>query len=377
MAARRKKPVRKKTARQTASKSTVKSVQSAISKKKLSWTAGDTSVSAVGDLKAGGLLGYKEDEKELNDLRSYISAANRFEQHLAIGAPAAVDWRNNNGNWVSSIKDQKACGSCVAFATNATVESRFKLACRDAGRDLDLSESFLFFCGCGNCCGTGWNFQPALDFAKDRGIALERDWPYQDHDQPCRSDVQPYLQINSWRRVVPTNERKAAIAQSGPVIAGMKVFSDFSMYQGGVYEPSTTSVSGYHAVSVVGYDDAQNCWICKNSWGPGWGENGFFRIRYGTSEIDTTFPFYELTVDCREDEERPSDRCREFVPYLIRVIRVARRNPRFRRCLAYHVCGELGIPPICPSSYMAVIRSVDRVLSLCPQYRAPFCRALR
>ena len=36
---------------------------------------------------------------------------------------------------------------------------------------------------------------------------------------------------------------------------------------------------GGHAVAVVGYDDTEGYWICKNSWGKSWGENGFFRIR--------------------------------------------------------------------------------------------------
>jgi hypothetical protein len=40
-------------------------------------------------------------------------------------------------------------------------------------------------------------------------------------------------------------------------------------------------------VTIVGYDDGQQCWICKNSWGPGWGESGFFRIGYGECGIDT------------------------------------------------------------------------------------------
>jgi hypothetical protein len=37
---------------------------------------------------------------------------------------------------------------------------------------------------------------------------------------------------------------------------------------------------------VVGYDDDHGCWICKNSWGTGWGEGGFFRIAYGQCGID-------------------------------------------------------------------------------------------
>ncbi|RLF25981.1 MAG: hypothetical protein DRN14_07665, partial [Thermoplasmata archaeon] len=42
---------------------------------------------------------------------------------------------------------------------------------------------------------------------------------------------------------------------------------------------------GGHAVVIVGWNDADSCWICKNSWGTGWGESGWFRIKYNDSNI--------------------------------------------------------------------------------------------
>jgi C1A family cysteine protease len=64
------------------------------------------------------------------------------------------------------------------------------------------------------------------------------------------------------------------------------VYDDFFHYVSGVYHHTTGGVQGGHCVCVVGYDDTQSCWICKNSWGPAWGENGFFRIKYGDCGID-------------------------------------------------------------------------------------------
>ena len=62
------------------------------------------------------------------------------------------------------------------------------------------------------------------------------------------------------------------------------------MYWGGgangVYTHHTGNVRGGHVVGVIGYDDTQSCWICKNSWGPTRGNDGCFRIGYGQCGID-------------------------------------------------------------------------------------------
>jgi hypothetical protein len=93
--------------------------------------------------------------------------------------------------------------------------------------------------------------------------------------------------------------RKDAIAANGPVLAGMAVFNDFFGYTSGVYQKTAgSSLAGYHCICVVGYDDTQQCWILKNSWGTGWGESGFCRIKYSQSDllIDSSWSFYSVVV---------------------------------------------------------------------------------
>jgi C1A family cysteine protease len=43
--------------------------------------------------------------------------------------------------------------------------------------------------------------------------------------------------------------------------------------------PTEKSIGG-HAVMAVGYDDSQNWFIVRNSWGVGWGIEGYFTLPY-------------------------------------------------------------------------------------------------
>jgi uncharacterized repeat protein (TIGR02543 family) len=76
---------------------------------------------------------------------------------------------------------------------------------------------------------------------------------------------------------------------NGPLVAGFTVYADFYYgYNGGVYHWDHVSQAvGGHAVVIVGYDSNEQYWIVKNSWSANWGENGYFKIRFGEAGIES------------------------------------------------------------------------------------------
>jgi C1A family cysteine protease len=342
---------------------TFQAIQTAIKKKGYDWEAMETPQSAMSEEQQKNLLGLAVTEEELEATAAAIKSLHALAAfQVAPAAPAAVDWRNNGGNWVTPVKDQQNCGSCVAFGTVATLESRTRLVSKNASLAIDLSEAHLFFCGCGNCCATGWSFVPALNFCKGTGVGQEASFPYTPSNQPCKAGIVPYAKITAWASLMSMADRKNILASKGPVVGGMAVYADFFAYR--------TDLRGYHCICVVGFDDTLGCWICKNSWGAGWGDAGFFKIGYGQSMIDTNFAFYDMDA-----VPIVPPLCERYVPYLRNVLLAARTNAMLRTCLKYYVCG-IGRRPLCTAAIIAVVRNILLIMQNCPQYRRPFCGAL-
>lgn len=286
----------------------IRTIRGDINKKEYQWSAGQTNISELPDEKRKAYLGLAMDQKEIKMLRTAIAEEDAMmaSDGLRFAYPATVNWRNVSGvDWTTPIKDQKGCGSCVAFATSAVIESNLEIFRRNPYLNPDLSEADIFFCGCGKCCATGWDFPPALNYARDRGIPDEACYPYKDADQPCKpcnDRDKRIIKIQSWRTLSTPSQAKEWLYRHGPVITGMAVYNDFFSYRGGVYRHTSGGLAGYHAIAVVGYNEVEQCWICKNSWGTGWGEGGWFRIRYGECGIGSSFAFYTAEFPALNDD---------------------------------------------------------------------------
>lgn len=95
--------------------------------------------------------------------------------------PASFDWRNHSGqDWMTSVKNQSACGSCWAFSAVGITEALYNITTNNSNLDLNLSEEWLNS-DCpvpnpGSCCGGGHT--SALDRIENEGSPDENCMPY-------------------------------------------------------------------------------------------------------------------------------------------------------------------------------------------------------
>ena len=247
------------------------------------WVAGETSVSVLDD----------------EGRRSHLGAIIETNFETAPAAPSALglpnewDWRNVGGeNYLTPIKDQGLCGSCVAFGVIGALEAGMKISNDAPDWNPNLSEQHLFSCG-GGRCGSGWYVSSAMSYVNYSGVPTESCNSYISglfgHDKDCGRSCgdwdQKTLRVESWEFVSnDVASIKAALMES-PVVTTMNVYQDFYAYQSGVYSQSWGSLVSGHCVTLIGWDEADECWIGRNSWGTGWGDGGYFKIAYGDSGI--------------------------------------------------------------------------------------------
>jgi hypothetical protein len=272
------------------------SVRQAITDAHANWQAADNPISRLSEIERLRRLGVRlRPGLTLPQLESQIASQVPVHSPVAASTPHTFDYRNVEGaNYLTSIKDQLNCGACVAFATAATVETTLAWIKKTPNPSYNLSEAQLFFCyaeSAGSNCDIGWWPDGAYHFFANNGVANLASYQYLLPSDHCRG-LSP-----SWRSTAAgivnaivlqnSNQMKDWISTKGPVSACLTIYDDFFLYSSGIYKHVTGDIAGAHCVSIIGFDDLNSCWICKNQWGPAWGESGYFQIGYGECGIES------------------------------------------------------------------------------------------
>jgi len=203
--------------------------------------------------------------------------------------PTAIDWTDNDGkSYVTAVKNQGSCGSCWAFSTTGSLESRYAIKHDVTGSDIPLlSEQELVDCSKseGNEGCNGGLMDDAFEYIeKAGGLCSESEYPYTGKTgrickaSECRTK---YAAITGYTDVTKDSEPdlETAVA-AGPVsIAVDAAGLTWQFYSGGVVTRTCGSKLD-HGVLAVGYgaESDTKFWKVKNSWGPSWGENGYIRL---------------------------------------------------------------------------------------------------
>lgn len=195
--------------------------------------------------------------------------------------PTSYDWRDHGA--VTAVKNQEQCGSCWSFSTTGNIEGQWFLS----GKTLvGLSEQQFVDCdkvdqGCNG--GLPSNaYQYAIQAG---GVESEADYPYLAMDSTCKFSADKVVAtISNWTQVSTDEDQIAAfLVKTGPLSIGINA-EWMQFYAGGVSDPLFCDPKKLdHGVLIVGYgvDGSKPYWIIKNSWGPTWGEKGYYRIVRG------------------------------------------------------------------------------------------------
>lgn len=173
--------------------------------------------------------------------------------------------------------------SCVAWAVAYALKSyQEKL---ESGQQFTFSPSFIY-----NQINNGQNaptyVTDALNVLSQQGVCEYNDMPYNVNDWVTKPSQQALsnakkFRIDYWRKInhVDIKEVKAHLAAGYPVIIGAYITEEFIRNGKDVWSTSGTPAGG-HCMLLVGYDNSKNAFKVMNSWGSGWGDNGFGWISY-------------------------------------------------------------------------------------------------
>jgi len=185
------------------------------------------------------------------------------------------------------VQDQGDIGSCTAHATVAVLEHNMIVQQRPFSSRSRLFAYFNARAAEGAESGdNGATLRDMVSSLASTGICDEDLWPYdvsQVLTKPvdtCYTAASPN-KIRLYARLNSLDDMLVCLAAGFPFIFGFTVYEKFEsdeVAQSGILSIPTldeASVGG-HAVCAVGYDRTKNMLLVRNSWGPTWGQQGYF-----------------------------------------------------------------------------------------------------
>ena len=221
---------------------------------------------------------------DLPDQRDFLYSAVR---PVTLKIPQHIDLRST----CSSVENQGNLGSCTGNALAGALEFLEK---KDRIPFVDVSRLFIYYNERvieGSVeSDSGAMIRDGIKTLRHQGACTEKKWPYIIKKFAVKPNPACYKealnhQITSYHRVLTLDEMRICLTEGFPFIFGFTVYESFEsqeVAETGIVQmpqPIERSIGG-HAVLAVGYDESQQRFIIRNSWGTSWGQKGYFTIPY-------------------------------------------------------------------------------------------------
>lgn len=215
------------------------------------------------------------------------------------------------------IYDQGQLGSCTANAAATMITYIYRTT---QNKIMWPSRLFLYY----NTrllentvsFDAGATLRSTMKSLSKYGVCRETVWPYQlnrfalQPSQPSYKEASLYCGLAYASLLIDVDQIKQALRNQFVVIVGMYVYAD--IYSVTAKTPTlrlpntkTQRPVGGHALCIIGYDDTQQAFLVRNSWGRRWGSNGNLWIPYDYFRIQTpsgdlivleAWTLYQMTV---------------------------------------------------------------------------------
>jgi C1A family cysteine protease len=220
--------------------------------------------------------------------------------------PAVMDLRPK----CPPVYDQGQLGSCTGNAIAGAIQ--FERLKQKQAPDFVPSRLFIYYNErvIEGTVGTdsGAQIRDGIKTVAQIGAPPEPDWPYDiakfaDKPSPkAYTDAALDKAVQYSRLAQSLSQMKGCLAAGYPFVFGFTVYDSFESAQvaktGIVPMPaSSEQVVGGHAVMAVGYNDAEQRFIVRNSWGDAWGMKGYFTIPYAyVTEANLASDFWTIRL---------------------------------------------------------------------------------
>lgn len=201
--------------------------------------------------------------------------------------------RVNMKKWMPPVLNQGDLGSCTANAWSSAFQ--YTLIKQKAAHIFRPSRLQIYYDereiqGTVNS-DSGAQIRDGAKSINKKGVCPEWMWPYDENQfdvKPrvaCYEEAKKHQSVSYWSVAQTQRDLEACLAAGYPLVFGFTVYESFESNEtagsGVVTMPhASEEIVGGHAVMLVGYDKVKRVWICRNSWGTGWGDNGYFYMPY-------------------------------------------------------------------------------------------------